>query len=70
MGIHGEAVNQRNDDVLHVDILLELSTRLEEGIEGLEVELVGKHLRKERRERVKFNLHVRKYSVYTDFVYS
>ena len=45
VGVHGEAVDQRDDDVLYIDILLELGTRLEEGVESLEVELVGKHLR-------------------------
>lgn len=40
-------VNERNDDVLHVDILMELSTGTQERVQGLEVKLIWEHLSKQ-----------------------
>lgn len=37
-------VDERNDDVLHVDVLMELSTGAQERVERLEVKLVWEHL--------------------------
>ena len=52
MGVHGQSVDESDYDVLNVDILLELSTRLKEGIECLKVKFIWKHLESEReRER-------------------
>ena len=48
MGIHGQSVDESDYDVLNVDILLELSTRLKEGIECLKVKFIWKHLESER----------------------
>lgn len=49
VGKVGEAVDERDDDVLDIDFRMELSTGLEERTEGLQVELVWEHLW--RRER-------------------
>ena len=50
MGEHCQAVDEGNDDVLDIDILQQLSTRLQEGIQGLEMELIGEHLGVEGEE--------------------
>ena len=44
MGKVGQSVDESNDDVLHVDCLLHVSTGLQEQVEGLKVELVREHL--------------------------
>ena len=51
VGVHRQAIDQGNDDVLNVDILLQLCAGLEEGIQSLKVELVREHLqtREERK---------------------
>jgi hypothetical protein len=52
VGVHGQSVDEGNYDILDVDRLLELGTRLEEGIERLKVKLIRKNLeRKRERER-------------------
>lgn len=40
-------VNECNDDVLHIDILMKLSTGTQERVQGLEVKLIWEHLSKQ-----------------------
>ena len=44
MGKVCQSVDECDDDVLDVDVLLQLSTRLQEQIQRLQVELVWEHL--------------------------
>lgn len=44
MGKVGEAIDQSNDDVLDIDRLLDLCTRLEERVESGQVKLVWEDL--------------------------
>ena len=44
-----EPVYEAADDALHVDVLVELSARLQERPQRLKVELVGEHLQQGRR---------------------
>lgn len=41
-------VNERNDDVLDIDVLMKLSTGTQERVQGLEVKLIWEHLPKQR----------------------
>ena len=48
MGKHGQPVDERDDDVFDIHVLLQVCTRLQEEVEGLQVELIGEHLREGR----------------------
>lgn len=50
MGKVSEAVDEGDDDVLDVDLRVEFSAGFEEGAEGLQVELIGEHLWRKKRE--------------------
>lgn len=65
-------VNQRNDDVLHVDVLVQICTRAKERIQGLQMELIWEDLQKNKcvsQPYIDYNLKVQCVNKYLHTIY-